>query len=154
MAQSILKLTQQEAVVRVSGAAGTSETIDIQALKGTIQDLDGETQSVSILGINWTGGSDGIITITRGGVVVTTLQANAAGMLYFDGQTMPPETTGATSDIVVAISGATCEVWLKLRKVSGYKSKAGEYASYGAYEDEARVGASTTIPGSPDYVAP
>lgn len=154
MAQSVIRNTQQEAVVKVWGAAGVTETIDLQTLMPSNQELDGETQTVTILGVTWTGGTDGIATVTRNGAVIMTLQANAAGMLLFDGQTMPPESTNATHDIVVAITGAACEVWLKVRKAGGYKSKSGEYASYGAYEDETRVGASTTVNGSPDYVPP
>lgn len=152
MTQAVIRQTQQETVVKVWGAAGVTETIDLQTLMGSNQELDGDTQTVTIVGLTWTGAIDGIATITRGTTTVTTLQANAAGMLYFDGQTMPPDNIEATKDIVVAITGAACEVWLKLRKVSGYKSKSGEYASYGAYEDETRVGASTTISGSPDKV--
>lgn len=154
MTQAVIKQTHQEAVVKVWGASGTTETIDLQTLIGSNQQLDGDTQTVTIIGLTWTGAADGIATVTRGGVTITTLQANAAGMLLFEGQTMPPDNVNATSDIVVAITGAACEVWLKLRKVGGYKSKSGEYPQYGSYEDETRVGASTTVNGSPDYVAP
>lgn len=154
MSQAVIKQTHQETVVKVWGAAGVTETIDLQTLFGSNQALNGATQTVTIIGLTWTGGSDGIATITRNGVTISTLQANAAGMLYFDGQSMPPDNIEATYDIVVAITGAACEVWLKLRKTSGYASKSGEYQQYGSYEDETRVGASTTINGSPDYVAP
>lgn len=152
MTQLVVKQTHQETVVKVWGAAGVTETIDLQTLVGSNQVTDGTTQTVSIIGLTWTGGTDGIITISRNSVTIATLQANAAGMLYFDGQSMPPDAVEGTSDIVVAISGAACELWIKLRKVSGYKSKSGEYPQYGAYEDETRVGASTTISGSPDKV--
>ena len=154
MTQAVIKQTHQETVVKVWGASGTTETIDLQTLMGTNQALDGETQTVTITGITWTGLTDGIAVITRNSVPIASLQANAAGMLIFDGQTMPPDNIQPTQDIVVAITGAACEVWLKLRKVSGYKSKSGEYPQYGAYEDETRVGADTNVPGSPDYVAP
>lgn len=151
MAQRVLKQSHQESAVKVWGPANTTETIDISGLVGSNQVASDDGQTVNILGITWTGGTSGIATITRNNVVIATLQANAAGMVYFDGQTMPAEDTEATSDIVVTITGAACEVWLKLRKVSGYTSKSGEYATYGAYEDETRVGASTTINGSPDF---
>ena len=151
MALAILKQTAQEAVVKVSGAAGVTETIDLQALLAN-QVLDGATQTVNIVGVTWTGAIGGVATVTRNTSTVMTLQADSAGSIDFSGQELPPETTANTYDIVVAITGAACEVWLKLRKIGGYKSKSGEYGAYGAYEDETRVGASTTLSGSPHKV--
>lgn len=151
MAIQVLKNTHQEAVVKVWGAAGVTETVDLSTLLAVGQALDGETQSASIIGATWTGLTDGIVTITRNAVPIMTLQANAAGMLYFDGQSMPPDTVNATYDIVVAITGAACECWLKIRKYGGYKTMI-EDATYGAYDDPTRVGASTTMSGSPDRV--
>ena len=154
MAQAIIKLTHQEVVVKVWGASGITEAIDLQSstLRATGQALDGATQTVTITGVSWTGGSNAIATITRGAETIMTLQANAAGMLYFDGQSMPPDNRQATSDIsVVTSGGAAMEVWLKLRKVSGYATMI-EDAAYGAYDDPTRIGASTTMSGSPDKV--
>jgi hypothetical protein len=56
-----------------------------------------------------------------------------------------------TSDIVVTIAGAEAQCYLTVRKASGYATKV-EPATYGAYDDETRVGASTTLSGSPDKV--
>lgn len=151
MAKSVVKQAHQECVIKVWGPAATTELIELATLVNANQQVDGDTQTVSIVGLSWSGAAGGVVTITRNSVVVATLQANATGQLFFDGQTMPPEITEATSDISVAITGAASEVWIKMRKIGGYASKSGEYATYGAYEDEARVGASTTINGSPDY---
>lgn len=151
MAQAIVRQTHQEAVIKVWGGAATTEVIDIQALLVTGQALSGATQTVNITGVTWTGAADGIATISRNTETIMTLQANAAGMIYFDGQSMPPESRQATSDISVAITGAAAEVWLKLRKVSGYATMI-EDATYGAYDDPTRIGASTTMSGSPDKV--
>lgn len=124
----ILKKTHQEAIVKVAGTAAT-ETISLTADILPTNQVLGATgaQSVSITGVTWTGNTDGIITISRGGVgasgatgVVMTLQANAAGQLDFGGQQMIPDPIGSTSNIEVAISGAQAECWLKLRKVAGY----------------------------------
>ena len=151
VAKTVLKNTNQEAVIKVAGTAAAA-TIDLQTdILASTQVLDGDTQRVNILSFNWSGGSDGIISITRNSIVIATLQANAAGMMYFDGQSMIPDSIENTSDIVVTISGAQCELWIKVRKVSGYATKV-ETATYGAYDDETRVGASTTLSGSPDKV--
>lgn len=140
MAKQIVRNTHGEAVVKVYGAASTTETINLATdLLNTGLILDGATQTVSITGVTWTGGADGIVTISRNSVATMTLQANAAGMLLFDGQTMPPDTTNSTFNIVVAISGAACECWLKLRKVSGYKTTI-EPATFGSYDDPAVAG--------------
>lgn len=137
--KTVLKNTNQESVVKVAGTAAAA-TIDISAdLLASTQALDGATQTVNIIGLVWTGATDGIITITRNSVVITTLQANAAGMLYFDGQSMIPDTIQNTSDIVVTISGAQAECWIRLRKVGGFASKV-ETAVFGAYDDQTAVG--------------
>lgn len=150
--KTVLKNVNQEAVVKVAGTAAAA-TIDISTdLVATTQALDGDTQTVNIVGLVWSGAADGIITITRNGIIITTLQANAAGALDFAGQQMIPEIINNTSDIVVTISGAQAECWIRLRKVGGYATKV-ETATYGSYDDETRVGASTTISGSPDYIS-
>jgi hypothetical protein len=151
--KSILKNVAQEAVVKVSGTNETATITLATDLLSVGQALDGATQSVVIAGVTWTGAIGGVVTITRDSVVVMTLQANAAGFLDFSGQCMIPDNTGATSDLAVAVSGAQAECWLRLRKVGGYKTMV-ENATYGSYDDPTRVGASTTINGSPDYVAP
>lgn len=152
MALAVLKNTQQETVVKVYGADATSETIDLQTtILGSFQELDGATQTVNIIGVTWTGQNATEITVARNGVTVMTLPSTGSSTIDFGGQTLPAEITQNTSDIVVTIAGGVGEVWLKLRKAGGYKSKSGEYPQYGAYEDETRVGAATNVPGSPDY---
>ena len=137
--KTVLKNINQESVVKVAGTAAAA-TIDLSVdLLASTQALDGATQTVNIIGLVWTGATDGIITITRNNVVITTLQANAAGMLYFDGQSMIPDTIQNTSDIVVTISGAQAECWLRLRKVGGFATKV-ETAVFGSYDNETVVG--------------
>jgi hypothetical protein len=129
--KTVMKKVHQEAIIKVAGTDAAA-TIDLSA------DLVAAGQ-VSIVGVTWTGAADGIITITRNSVVVMTLQANAAGALYFDGQTMIPENIEEASDIVVTISGAQAECWLKLRKVSGYKTTI-EPEQFGPYDNPAVAG--------------
>lgn len=147
--KTILKKTHQEAVVKVAGTAA-AETIALATdITAAGQEVGG-TPTVNIVGVTWTGAINGIITITRNSVVIMTLQAGAAGTLDFSGQGMLPDSVQNTSDIVVTISGAQAECWLRLRKVAGYVTQI-EDATYGAYDDPTRVGASTTKPGSPDF---
>lgn len=137
--KTVMKKTHQEAVVKVAGTAAAA-TVDLSAdLVAAGQVLDGATQKVSIVGVTWTGAADGIVTIARNSVTIMTLQANAAGMLYFDGQTMIPDNLEESSDIVVTISGAQAECWLKLRKTSGYKTTV-EPEQFGHYDDPTVAG--------------
>jgi hypothetical protein len=154
MSQSLLRNTHQEAVVKVWGTAGTTETISLAGLVSVNQALDGATQTANIVGVTWTGQNATEITVARGGVTVMTLPSTGSATIDFGGQALPPESTNNTANIVVTIAGGVGEVWIKLRKVSGYKATSGEYQQHGAYEDESRVGASTVVNGSPDYIAP
>ena len=62
------------------------------------------------------------------------------------------DTTNNTYDIVVTNEAAKPVTgYLVLRKVSGWDTKV-ETATLGAYDDVTRVGASTTLSGSPDKV--
>ena len=134
VSKTILRNVHQEAAVKVAGDGGTA-TIDLSVdLLNPGLVLDGNTQAVNIVSVVWSGSAGGIVTVSRNNVVVMTLQANAAGMLFFDGQTMVAESTENTSDIVVTVSGAQAECWLKLRKVSGYKTTV-EPDQFGHYDN-------------------
>lgn len=149
--KTVVKNTNQEAVVKVAGTAAAA-TIDLSVdLLAATQALAGATQTVNVAGLVWTGATGGIITLTRNNIVVVTLQANASGALDFTGQMMIPEVISNTHDIVVTISGAQAECWIRLRKVGGYATKV-ETVVFGAYDDETRIGASETLSGSPDKV--
>lgn len=151
--KTVLKLSERDAVVKVAGDAGTS-TIGLQTdLKKTNEVVTGQTQHVAICGVQWTGTIDAVVTISRNDVVIMTLNCAAAGALEMNGQQMIPDDIQADKDIVVTITGTAAECWIRLKKVSGYTSGS-EPSVYGQYDDPTRVGASTTIQGSPDYVAP
>jgi hypothetical protein len=149
--KTILKNTNQESVVKVAGTAAAS-TIDLSVdlLAGT-QALDGDTQRVSIIGVQWAGLNNSTITITRNSVNILTLNGADAGDLEFGTGYGFVDNIENASDIVVTIAGAEAQCYLTLRKTSGYKTKV-ETATYGAYDDETRVGASTSLSGSPDKV--
>lgn len=150
MALTVLKNTNQEAIVKISEVG--SETIDLQTtILAPTQALDGATQTVNIVGIEYTGLTGSTITIVRNGVTVTSMLAeghDAVGLASGFGFV---ESTQNTSDIAVTIGTANAQCYLTLRKVGGYATKV-ENATYGAYDDPTRVGASTTMSGSPDKV--
>jgi hypothetical protein len=147
--KTILKNTNQETIVKIAGTAA-SATIDLQTdCLAATQALDGATQTVNIAGFQFTGLASSTITIARNSANVTTVSAEGHDSIEFIAGNGYAETTNNTHDIVVTIGGAEAQLYLTLRKVGGYATKV-EPATYGSYDDETRVGASTTLSGSPD----
>jgi hypothetical protein len=151
VAKTILKNTNQESVVKIAGTAA-SATIDLSVdLLASQQALDGATQRVNIAGVQWVGLPEATITIARNSVNILTLPGGGADYIEFAAGSGFVDNIENASDIVVTIAGAEAQCYLVLRKVSGYATKV-ETAVYGAYDDETRVGASTSLSGSPDKV--
>ena len=140
LTKSILKMTETEVVVKVAGAAG-STTIDLQTdLVDANQTTSGATQTVTITGVRWSGDAANVIAVDRNSTRVLTLPTEQADYIAFDGQELPPENTAATNDIVVTQTGTgQVELYLKLRKVSGYAPKV-ETAQFSVYDDTNTVG--------------
>ena len=147
----ILKNTNQEAVVKVAGTAG-STTIDLSTdLVAGTQVASGDVQTVNIVGIRWVGLSGSSVTVTRNSVNILTLPGDAPNGLGMAEGIGYVDTEHNTHDIIVAIAGAEAQCYITLRKIGGYATKV-ETVVFGAYDDETRVGASTTLSGSPDKV--
>jgi hypothetical protein len=140
LTKTVLKMTETETVIKVAGAAG-SATIDLQTdLVDTNQATSGATQTVTITGVRWNGELSNTLNITRNSIRVLTLPTELGDYIAFDGQEMPPENTEATSDIVISQTGTgQVELYLKLRKVSGYAPKV-ETAQFSVYDDVNTVG--------------
>ena len=150
MALTVLKNTNQETVVKITGVG--SETIDLQTtILAATQALDGDTQTVNIAGLEYTGLATSTITIVRNGVTVVSLAAEGHDYVSYAAGAGFVESTENTHDITVTIGTANAQCYLTLRKAGGYATKV-ENATYGAYDDPTRVGASTTMSGSPDKV--
>lgn len=140
LTKTILKMTETETVIKVAGAVGTA-TIDLQTdLVDTNQAVSGATQTVTIIGVRWNGDMANVISVTRNGTRVLTLPTDTGDYIAFDGQEMPPENTEAASDIVIGQTGTgQIELYLKLRKVSGYAPKV-ETAQFSVYDNVNTVG--------------
>lgn len=115
------KVTYDEGIFKVQGSAGSSTISLATDLLGSNEVING-TPKVTIAGLSWTGTLDSIITITRNSVIIFTLQAGATGFLDFGGQMFPPDNIEDTSDIVVTINNNQGELYIRLRKVAGYKN--------------------------------
>lgn len=138
MAKTILKKTESKVAVKLHGD-NIGETINLatDCLASTeALTVDG-TPTVNILTIHWTGAPDSVVTITRNSVVVATLPCAAAGELIF-ADTDFTDSIENTSNIVVTSTGVA-QVWLVLRKISGYSSKI-ETAQFSIYDNTNAVG--------------
>lgn len=140
--KTILKKTQTDVVIKLAGVSGDGATIDLQGadVVATTEQVASGSQVVNINGVSWTGETTASITIARNSTRILTLPCGAPSQWDFDGQTMPPDSTENTSDIIVTFGGTgNAEVYLKLRKVSGYNTKI-ETGAFGIYDDTNAVG--------------
>lgn len=140
--KTILKRTQTDVVIKLAGVSGDGATIDLQGadVVTSTEAVASGSQTVNINGVSWTGESTALITVARNSTRILTLPCGAPSQWDFDGQTMPPDSTENTSDIVVTFGGTgNAEVYLKLRKVSGYDTKI-ETGAFGIYDDTSVVG--------------
>jgi len=137
--KTILKNTNNETVIKIAGTADGA-TIDLQTdCLASTQALDGATQTVNIVGVQWVGLPNAAITITRNSVNILTLPGGGADYMEFSAGSGYVDTINNTYDIVVNIAGAEAQCYLILRKVGGYASKV-ETAQFGAYDNESVVG--------------
>lgn len=137
MAKTILRKTPHKCAVKVAGGAGTDTITLATDLLHTTEVVSG-TPTVNIIGLHWTGTSDGVAVIARNGTTIATLLGSTAGELLFNDAEFV-DNVNNTNDIAVTITGAHMEVWMLVRKASGYSSKI-ETAQLGSYDNESVVG--------------
>lgn len=136
MNKTILRKTPQKVAVKVEGTNGTSTISLATDLLHTTEVVDG-TPEVNILGMHWTGATDGVATIVRNGLRIATLTGATSGEILFSDSEFV-DNIANTSDIVITTTNQM-EVWLLLRKQSGYSSKL-ETAEFSVYDNTTVVG--------------
>ena len=151
MVFTTLKNTNQETVIHFQSSAAESGTITIANLTATSQARNAATPTVNIVKWQVTGELASKVNILRNSKIVISGAPENAPYAELNAWGIPL-TNDNTSDIVIT-NGAAKDVTgiLVLRKVAGWDTKV-EDATYGAYDDPTRVGASTTLSGSPDKV--
>ena len=151
MVFTTLKNTNQESVIHFASSAAESGTITIANLTATSQARNADTPTVNIVKWQVTGELASKVTINRNSKIVIACAPENAPYAELNAWGIPL-TNDNGSDIVIT-NGAAKDVTgiLVLRKVAGWDTKV-EDATYGAYDDPTRVGASTTLSGSPDKV--
>jgi hypothetical protein len=151
MTITTLKNTNQETVIHFASSLAESGTITIANLTASSQARNADTPIVNIVKWQVTGELASKVSIVRNSKNVIVAAPENAPYAELNAWGIPL-TNDNTSDIVIT-NGAAKEVTgiLVLRKVAGWATKV-EDATYGAYDDPTRVGASTTLSGSPDKV--
>lgn len=151
MTLTTVKNTNQETVIHFTSSAAESGTITIANLTADTQERNSDDPVVNITKYHITGELGSKVSITRNGKIVIVCSPENAPYSELNAWGIPV-TNDNTSNIVIN-NGVAKDVagWLVLRKVAGWSTKV-ETATYGAYDDVTRVGASTTMSGSPDKV--
>ena len=151
MTFTTVKNTNQETVIHFTSSAAESGTITIANLAAGSQARNADTPNVTIVKFSVMGELGSKVTINRNSKIVIACAPENAPYMEANSWGIPIN-NDATSDIVVT-NGVAKDVsgFLVLRKVAGWSTKV-ETATYGAYDDVTRVGASTTMDGSPDKV--
>jgi len=148
---TIIRNTNLETIIKYEGSStDTAATIDISTLAATTQARNSDTPTVNIVKFIASGLLTSGVQIVRNGVSVLAAAPENAPMIDLT-QDRISDNIQNTSNIVITTTGAASTGYLVLRKIAGWNTKV-ETATYGAYDDETRVGASTTISGSPDKV--
>lgn len=152
MTFTTLKNTNRETVIHFASTAAESGTIALNTLAAATQALTvGGTPTVSITKWSVVGELGSGVTITRNSKLVIACAPENAPYLE-DNSWGIPLGIEDTSDIVVTnLAAKQVTGILVLRKQTGWNTKV-ENEVYGAYDDPTRVGASTTLSGSPDKV--
>jgi len=149
MTITTLKNTNQETVIHFASSLAESGTITIANLTASTQARNSETPAVNIVKWQVTGELASKVNVVRNSKNVIVAAPENAPYAELNAWGIPL-TNDNTFDIVIT-NGAAKEVTgiLVLRKVAGWSTKV-ENEVYGAYDDVSRVGASTTLSGSPD----
>jgi hypothetical protein len=148
---TIIRNTNLETIIKYEGSSvDTAATIDISTLTATTQARNSDTPTVNIVKFIASGLLTGGVTVVRNSVTILAAAPENAPVLDLT-QNGISDSVQNTSNIVITTTGAASTGYLVLRKLAGWATKV-EEVTYGAYEDVTRVGASTTVSGSPDKV--
>lgn len=151
MTFTTLKNTNQETIIHFASSTNETGTITIANLTASTQARNADTPVVDIVKYHITGELGSHVRIQRNSKTVLSCSPENAPYAEFNAWGIPVSNDN-TSDIVIDNHTAKDTTgFLVLRKKAGWSTKV-ENEVYGAYDDVTRVGASTTLSGSPDKV--
>jgi hypothetical protein len=143
--------TNQETIIHFDTVAAESGTITIADLGASSQARNSDTPTVNIVRFVTTGELGSGVRVVRNGKNIIACAPENAPILDLTQYGISDSTNNTydvtiTNDVAKPVTG-----YITLRKIAGWSTKV-EDATYGAYDDPTRVGASTTLSGSPDKV--
>lgn len=150
MELTVVRNTNLETIIHFQSSAIETGTITLNTLAASTQALvGGGTPTVNIVRFVATGEDTASVTVLRNSKVLIACAPENAPILDLTSMGIS-EAQQNTYDVVISNNVAkNVTGYITLRKIAGWATKV-ETVVYGAYDDESRVGASTTLSGSPD----
>ena len=143
--------TNTETIIHFDTVAAESGTITIANLAASTQARNSADPAVNIVKFVCSGQLDSGIRVVRNGKNIIACAPENCPVLDLNSNGISDNTNNTydiviTNDVAKPVTG-----YITLRKIAGWSTKV-EPATYGAYDDPTRVGASTSLSGSPDKV--
>lgn len=144
-----VKNTNQETVIHFDSVLAETGVITLANLTASTQARNSDTPAVNIVKFVCSGAIGSGTRVVRGIKNVISCAPENAPVFDYN-QNGWVDNINNTTDITIANDVAKPVTgYIVLRKVAGWDTKV-ETATYGSYDDPTRVGASTTVSGSPD----
>ena len=143
--------TNQETIIHFDTVAAESGTITIADLAAATQARNSDTPKVNIVRFICSGADGAGTRVTRSGKNIISVAPENAPVLDLTQYGISDGTNNTADIIIVNDVAKPVTGYITLRKIQGWSTKV-ENEVYGAYDDPTRVGASTTMSGSPDKV--
>ena len=144
--------TGAETIIHFEATDASFATISLASLTASTQARNSDTPRVNIVRFVTTGEDGALVIVSRNGKNIIACAPENAPFLDLTSMGIS-DNTNNDQDITIAstVAGKPVSGYITLRKVQGWSTKV-EDVVYGAYDDPTRVGASTTMSGSPDKV--
>lgn len=121
--KTIIKLSNTEAVIRISGVAGDTATIILDSdLLLPLEYLNNDPIQVNIGAVYSSGITGGYASLIRNNVTILNVANKSLNSVDLLGEPFVPDSINNTSNIVVTITGQQSQVYIYLKKVSGFTS--------------------------------
>ena len=146
-----LRNTNQETIIHFEDVDASAGVIDISTLAASSQVRNSDTPLVNIVRFICTGEDGASIIVSRNGKNIIACAPENAPILDLTQYGISDSTNNNQNITITNGTAKAVSGYITLRKVQGWSTKV-ETATYGAYDDVTRVGASTTLSGSPDKV--
>jgi hypothetical protein len=151
MRLTTIRNTNQETIIHFASSAIETGTITIANITADTQARNSDAPVVNIVRWVASGEVTSAVTVLRNSKVIVACAPENCPIIDMTSMGIS-ENQENTFDIVISNNVAkNVTGYITLRKLAGWSTKV-ETATYGAYDDESRVGASTTVSGSPDKV--